>query len=66
MDTRFFVILGNDDPRSFEPVFTKASTDGLIQYVHDKTVLFGDLSVTGYGFVPPTPFQLKDWEKFDV
>ncbi len=66
VDTQFFVILGNDDPRSFEPVFIKASTDGLIEYVHEKTVLFGDVSVTGYAFVPPTPFQLKDWEKFDV
>jgi Icc-related predicted phosphoesterase len=66
VDTRFFVILGNDDPRSFEPVFIKASEEGLIEYVHDKTVFFEDFSVTGYAFVPPTPFQLKDWEKFDV
>jgi Icc-related predicted phosphoesterase len=66
VNTRFFVILGNDDPRSFEPIFIKASEEGLIDYVHDKTVLLGEVSVTGYAYVPPTPFQLKDWEKFDV
>ena len=22
--------------------------------------------VYGYSFVPPTPFQLKDWERYDV
>jgi Icc-related predicted phosphoesterase len=22
--------------------------------------------ITGYSFVPPTPFQLKDWERYDI
>jgi Icc-related predicted phosphoesterase len=22
--------------------------------------------ITGYSYVPPTPFQLKDWERYDV
>lgn len=63
---RWFVILGNDDPRVFEELFLAADADGLIDYVHERTVPFGDLFVTGYACVPPTPFQLKDWEKYDV
>ncbi len=63
---RWFVILGNDDPRVFEELFLAADADGLIDYVHERTVPFGDLFVTGYACVPPTPFSLKDWEKYDV
>lgn len=63
---RFFVILGNDDPRKYEHLFQEADSNGLFEYVHEKTVLFNDLSVTGYSYVPPTPFQLKDWERYDV
>ncbi|MCK4717023.1 MAG: metallophosphoesterase [Thermoplasmata archaeon] len=63
---RFFVILGNDDPRIHESSFIDADEEGLIEYVHDQTVPFGGLFVTGYSFVPPTPFLLKDWERYDV
>lgn len=63
---RWFVILGNDDPRAFEEILLAAHDEGLIEYVHERTVPFGDLFVTGYACVPPTPFPLKDWEKYDV
>jgi Icc-related predicted phosphoesterase len=63
---RCFVILGNDDPRAFEEIFLEADQRGWIDYVHDRTVPFGPLFVTGYSFVPPTPFLRKDWEKYDV
>ncbi len=63
---RFFVIMGNDDPRIFEKYFIEKDREGLIDYINEKTVEFKDLFVTGYSFVPPTPFQLKDWEKYDV
>jgi len=63
---KFFVIMGNDDPRIFEKVFIEKDKEGLINYVHFKTVRFKDLFVTGYSYVPPTPFQLKDWERYDV
>ena len=65
-EIRFFIILGNDDPRVFEKKFLDADNEGLIDYVHNKTVNFADMFVTGYAFVPPTPFHLKDWEKYDV
>lgn len=63
---RFFVIMGNDDARSFEKYFLDADKKNIIEYVNLKTVEFDGLYVTGYSYVPPTPFQLKDWEKYDV
>jgi Icc-related predicted phosphoesterase len=64
--TRFFVILGNDDPRMYEHLFIEAEQKGFIEYLHEKTVSFGDKHVSGYAYVPPTPFRLKDWERYDV
>ena len=39
---------------------------GLWTYVHNRSELFGDYCVYGYSCVPPTPFRLKDWERYDV
>ena len=64
--TRFFVILGNDDPRFYEHLFVDADTNGILSYVHEKTVPCEEFFITGYSYVPPTPFQLKDWERYDV
>ena len=64
--TKFFTILGNDDPRVYENLLIDAEKDNLIEYVHNHTVSFENLFVTGYSYIPPTPFRLKDWEKYDV
>jgi len=64
--TRFFIIMGNDDPRIFEKYFIQADKENIIEYINEKTIRFNELYVTGYSFVPPTPFQLKDWERYDV
>lgn len=61
-----FLIMGNDDPRAFEDIFKDADKKGIIHYAHNKSIKFGNLNVIGYSYVPPTPFQLKDWEKYDV
>lgn len=63
---RIFIILGNDDGRAVEPEFAAADDLGIIEYIHNKKVKFGPFSVFGYAYVPPTPFMLKDWEKYDV
>jgi len=55
--TRFFTILGNDDPRVYESILKDAEKDNLIEYVHNHTVSFENLFVTGYSYVPPTPFR---------
>lgn len=61
-----FVILGNDDPRRCEGDFVAAAADGLWHYVHQQKSLLGDFAVYGLAYVPPTPFLLKDWERYDV
>ena len=61
-----FVILGNDDFRSEEIKFLEASGEGLFHYLNMEMINLGRLKVYGYPYVPPTPFRLKDWEKYDV
>ncbi|MFH1100854.1 MAG: metallophosphoesterase [Methanobacteriota archaeon] len=63
---RFFLILGNDDPRVYESLFETAHQNAILEYIHNKTCGFDTFFVVGYSFIPPTPFQLKDWEKYDV
>jgi Icc-related predicted phosphoesterase len=61
-----FLILGNDDPRSEETIILCHEKEGLWRYVHGRKVQFGAYVVYGYACVPPTPFLLKDWERYDV
>lgn len=61
-----FLILGNDDPRCEEDGFVAAGANGLWHYVHQQKFLFGAFPIYGLAYVPPTPFLLKDWERYDV
>jgi len=61
-----FLILGNDDPKVEEPSFLEAVRNGTWQYIHGRRVPFARFEVYGYAYVPPTPFLLKDWERYDV
>ncbi|MBW2591644.1 MAG: metallophosphoesterase [Deltaproteobacteria bacterium] len=63
---RVFTILGNDDGRYEEASMLDAATRGIWEYVHDRSVNFGRFNIYGYAFIPPTPFLLKDWERYDV
>jgi uncharacterized protein len=63
---RVLVILGNDDPRAREPAVMRLAERGLWDYIHGRRVVVGDVAVYGYSYVPPSPFQLKDWERYDV
>jgi Icc-related predicted phosphoesterase len=63
---RVFVILGNDDARGEEATVQRAGDRGLWEYAHDRRIAWGSLEVWGYACVPPTPFRLKDWERYDV
>ncbi|MCB9851200.1 MAG: hypothetical protein H6817_10915 [Phycisphaerales bacterium] len=63
---RVLVILGNDDPRSEEAAIVDAAAEGVWEYVHDRCITFGESQVYGYACVSPTPFLLKDWERYDV
>lgn len=61
-----FTILGNDDGRAIESEFIKADAEDLIIYMHNRKVEFDIFSIYGYACIPPSPFMLKDWERYDV
>jgi Icc-related predicted phosphoesterase len=63
---RVFVILGNDDARVNEKFMREAEAGGLWSYCHNRCMELDGHPVLGYAMVPPTPFQLKDWELYDV
>jgi len=63
---RLFIILGNDDARRDEVVVLHYDQENLWKYMHCRKVAFMDYQVYGYSCVPPTPFALKDWERYDV
>jgi Icc-related predicted phosphoesterase len=60
------LIPGNDDRASFEDDFLRGEERGLWRWIHGRIVEIGGRPVLGYGCVPPTPFGLKDWERYDV
>ncbi|MGK2856511.1 MAG: metallophosphoesterase family protein [Thermoanaerobaculia bacterium] len=63
---RVFVIFGNDDARIHEEDLLEGEREGLWEYLHGKRSSLGSLTLAGYSYVPPTPFLLKDWERYDV
>ena len=63
---RIFVILGNDDGALAEKQVLEIAESGLWEYVHMRRIEFDNYLVFGYSFVPPSPFLLKDWERYDV
>jgi Icc-related predicted phosphoesterase len=63
---RVFIILGNDDDRSSEDHFVAGHEEGRWFYLHERWGAIADYPVFGYSYVPPTPFLLKDWERYDV
>ncbi len=63
---RILMILGNDDGRAVEGDVKKLEEQGFWEYIHNRKVSLAGFAVYGYSYVPPTPFMLKDWERYDV
>ena len=61
-----FIILGNDDGKKEESTVLEIEKEDLWSYIHFKKVEFSNNYLFGYSFTPPSPFLLKDWEKYDV
>jgi len=61
-----FVILGNDDGKMDEECVAEGEQRRLWHYINNKMTGFAGYDIYGYCFVPPTPFMLKDWERYDV
>lgn len=61
-----YLILGNDDWAATLPLFRELEESNLCYLLHDQTFnLTENLFITGYPYVPPTPFSPKDFEKRD-
>jgi len=60
------VILGNDDPGAYAEDLESMERDGLLLHAHLRCLDLGGVPVYGCAWVPPTPFQLKDWERYDT
>ena len=63
---KVFLILGNDDDRAREGAVIAGEASALWCYLHARWDSVGTTPVLGYSCIPPTPFQLKDWERYDV
>lgn len=63
---RIFIILGNDDRRSTEQSMLDMAVDGHWHYINNRRLCVPPYVVYGYCCIPPTPFRLKDWERYDV
>lgn len=61
-----FLIPGNDDRKSELPYLEKGEEEHLWIYMHMRSSRLGNFDIIGYACVPPTPFRLKDWERYDV
>ena len=53
-------------PRCEEERFVAGQALGLWQHIHKRKILLGSVPIYGFACVPPTPFLLKDWERYDV
>ena len=63
---QIFIIMGNDDVRCEERSIIDAEQSGIWTYAHKKSVRFDGYDILGYAHIPPSPFLLKDWERYDV
>lgn len=61
-----FLILGNDDGKFRENDMIEYSEEGFFHYCHFEKKSFLEFDIYGYSYIPPSPFRLKDWEKYDV
>ena len=62
---RVFAIPGNDDCQTVLPAMEELEMKGLLENLHQKARTLGAYTLVGLSFVPPTPFNLKDFERWD-
>ena len=61
-----FLIPGNDDPKIVFDKLAEGEKADLWRNLHNQCVVIGKYRFYGYGCVPPTPFKIKDWDRFDI
>jgi Icc-related predicted phosphoesterase len=62
---RIFAIPGNDDCQTVLAALEELEMNDLIENLHQETRTLGDYTLVGLSYVPPTPFHLKDFERWD-
>ena len=62
---RIFAIPGNDDCQTVLPALEELEMNDLIENLHQETRTLGAYTLMGLSYVPPTPFHLKDFERWD-
>ncbi len=62
---RIFAIPGNDDCQTILPALEELEMNDLIENLHQETRTLGAYTLMGLSYVPPTPFHLKDFERWD-
>ncbi|RLJ09204.1 MAG: hypothetical protein DRP13_00870 [Candidatus Aenigmatarchaeota archaeon] len=58
-----FIMMGNDDFAINMDLLKKAEEKDILKVLHLNVHRFGKFFITGYSFISPTPFLMKDWEK---
>ncbi len=61
-----YLIPGNDDRKDQLGALATGESEELWTNLHNRCRVIGKYRLYGYACVPPTPFRLKDWEKYDV
>lgn len=61
-----FLIPGNDDLKILFDRLAEGEKTDLWRIIHNQCVIIGKYHFYGYGCVPPTPFRVKDWDRFDI
>ena len=64
-DFQCLLIMGNDDLGANLDLLEDSEQRNELRMIHKKMVMVNDLSFLGYSYVPPTPFPIKDWEKYE-
>lgn len=63
---QILLILGNDDPAWEEAALAEGEEHGLWRYLHGRRLACDGYTFYGYNCIPPSPFLIKDWERYDV
>lgn len=61
-----FLIPGNDDQKIIFRGMAEGEKADLWRNLHNHCIVIGKYRFYGYAFVPPTPFRIKDWDKYDI
>jgi Icc-related predicted phosphoesterase len=63
---RMYLLLGNDDGRFEEEGMLEGEVEGVWYYMHNKVRTEAGRAIGGYACIPPSPFRLKHFERYDV